>query len=770
MGLNVGQVASREPATQSETSGPRQGYLTQAQWNRTYGRESSAVHVGSHRLRLVSFAPRQRARGVQQVSLNASSPPIPGLTALWELTQGDPRVTVAVLDGPVDTSHPCFAGASLQVLTLKGQAPVVCRSKSQGSCGHGTQIASLIFAQHGCGPVRGIAPRCRGLIVPIFRDNPLIAGGILPATQSDLARAIDLARDHGAHIINVSAGQLSGSGSADPHLTDAVRRCADSGVLIVSAAGNDGCDCLHVPAALPGVLVVGALDAAGSPAEYSNYGYLYRTQGLLAPGENLPVASNGGGFAIQSGTSYAAPLVSGLVALLVSLPHGTGGDGRRKLNAQGVRDLLLRSARPCRGEPINCRRFLAGTVDVERALALLRGGETLMTTPNSFDQTPHSGQRDRPQPGDAEPDTVDVPDAESDSATAAGEDPPTSPSARPVRGTSERYGAHSTTAAAPSRAVPRPSQVTPSGADCKCGGGGGESEGKCGCGCKGSEPERAQLIYALGTLSYDFGTQARFDGIAAEIGAEGIPGSVGPIPASIDTDALLKYLTRAPYAAESIIWTLNLEATPIYAIHPDGAYAAVAYERLRQFLSDQIDPKQRAERVAIPGFLPGGTQCLINGQKVPVVVPELRGMYNWTLRLLLERVLGKDPGEKAPKGERDEFQRKRAGITNFLNRVYYEIRNLGREPRDRALNFAATNAFFLGPIFGDAAAAGLQLDQIDVERSPICRLDADCWDVVLYFFNPSNVLGEARRAVRFTVDVSDVVPVLLGDPREWSVR
>ena len=52
----------------------------------------------------------------------------------------------------------------------------------------------------------------------------------------------------------------------------------------------------------------------------------------------------------------------------------------------------------------------------------------------------------------------------------------------------------------------------------------------------------------------------------------------------------------------------------------------------------------------------------------------------------------------------------------------------------------------------------------------MCRLDSDCWDVVLYFFNPANVLGEARRAFRFTVDVSDVVPVLVGDIREWAVR
>ena len=204
----------------------------------------------------------------------------------------------------------------------------------------------------------GIAPHCRGLIVPIFRDNPLVAGGVLPTAQSDLARAIDLARDHGAQIINISSGQMSIRGRADPQLEAAVRRCAESGVLIVSAAGNDGCDCLHVPAALPGVLVVGALDGSGQPAEFSNYGGLYRPRGLLAPGENLRVASNGGGFEVQTGTSFAAPLVAGVAALLLSTQYGNGS-GRGPMKPLGLRDILLQSARGCAATSSTaCQRFL----------------------------------------------------------------------------------------------------------------------------------------------------------------------------------------------------------------------------------------------------------------------------------------------------------------------------------------------------------------------------------------------------------------------------
>jgi hypothetical protein len=676
-----------------------------------------------------SFAP---ATGVAA----SSEPPIPGLAALWKITKGDRRVTIAVIDGPVDTSHPCFAGVALQTLNLKGRAPVACRSKSQGSCNHGTQIASLLFARHGCGPVQGIAPQCRGLIIPIFRDHPLVAGGVLPAAQNDLAQAIDLAREKGAQIINISSGQLSTKGRAEPQLEAAVKRCADSGVLIVSAAGNDGCDCLHVPAALPGVLVVGALDGSGQPAEFSNYGGLYRPRGLLAPGENLRVASNGGGFEVQSGTSFAAPLVTGVAALLLSTQYSGGRAGGRAIKPLGLRDLLLQSARGCAStDPNACRRVLAGTLDVERALTLLGRGEPVMNTPNSQDQTPMDGS--------PAPSAVDPGDQGERRQQPAGP-----------------------------RAQVRPSCKGDGGCSCG-GGGGGGGESKCGCGGGegggGGKDTKPPLVYALGTLSYDFGTQARFDSIAAEIGVtDGGVASVGPIPASIDTASLLEHLAANPHVAESIIWTLNLDATPIYTIRPDGAYAAATYERLRQFLADQVDGKVRAERVSLPGYVVG-TQTLLTGQKVGVVVPELRGMFNWTIGALVTRAMGKQPEEKAGK-DRDAYRKREEGITNFLQRVYSEVRNLGLEPRDRAMNFAATNAFQIERLFTRAASEGLQLDQIDVQQSPICRVDSECWDVILYFFNPANVLGEARRAFRFTVDVSDVVPVLIGDIREWAVR
>ncbi|MFD3506048.1 hypothetical protein [Nocardia sp. NPDC058666] len=95
------------------------------------------------------------------------------------------------------------------------------------------------------------------------------------------------------------------------------------------------------------------------------------------------------------------------------------------------------------------------------------------------------------------------------------------------------------------------------------------------------------------------------------------------------------------------------------------------------------------------------------------------------------------------------------------------MRNLGATSRDRALNFAATNAFQAASTFATALAAGMALDTIGVEKSPFGRIDSDCWDVKLRFFDPENS-RRAKKVFWFTIDVSDPLPVTLGDVRTWS--
>jgi hypothetical protein len=63
----------------------------------------------------------------------------------------------------------------------------------------------------------------------------------------------------------------------------------------------------------------------------------------------------------------------------------------------------------------------------------------------------------------------------------------------------------------------------------------------------------------------------------------------------------------------------------------------------------------------------------------------------------------------------------------------------------------------------------MQLDSIEVEKIPFCRINSDCWDVKLKFFDPENG-SRAKKVFLFTIDVSDRIPVTLGQVRSWSVR
>ena len=111
---------------------------------------------------------------------------IPGLAELWAETLGDPRICIAVIDGPVDRLHHSLARAN-----LTGVKTLVSGATNRGlALHHGTHVASVIFGQHD-GPVKGIAPRCRGLIVPVFSDPCDGASGINPLSLcSDVRKLI----------------------------------------------------------------------------------------------------------------------------------------------------------------------------------------------------------------------------------------------------------------------------------------------------------------------------------------------------------------------------------------------------------------------------------------------------------------------------------------------------------------------------------------------------------------------------------------------------
>jgi len=631
---------------------------------------------------------------------------IPGLQELWEVTLGNEQILTAILDGGVDRSHPSLAGAKLTQLDS-----LVPKVASQGlATQHGTHVASIIFGQHD-GSVQGIAPQCRGLSIPIFTEGK--ENSIAPCSQIDLARAILLAANQGVQIINISGGQLTPSGEADPLLANAVRHCAEQNILIIAAVGNDGCDCLHIPGAIPSVLAVGAMDAEGTPLDFSNWGERYRTQGILALGEAIAGAKLGGGITTQTGTSYATAIVSGVAALLLSLQVKQG----QTPNPQAVRAAILQSAIACDSQPApDCRRILAGRLNVRGAMSIiLQQGETMdenLEESATVESAPIEAAN--PPPPLAQPQIPAV--------QAATYSPPSSevmPQPVQIQGSPPQLPAQA-----------NPSAISPAA-----------------CSCEGGSSAPAQLVYALGQVGYDFGNEARRDSIQQHMGEGANPHN---------PRQLLEYLDENPWDTASILWTLNWDATPAYAIQPQGAYAAQGYERLRQFLWEQLE--EGVERVSVPGVIMGKVM-LMSGQVVPVIFPILRCMYSWTTSALIEVICGSEPNESAAQG-----------VANFLDKIYYELRNLGITPQERAINYSATNALNVERIFETAIREEMDLDSIDVEPSPLCRPGSECWDVKLTFFNPRLVFQQARKCYRFTVDVSDVCPVSVGRVRSWFVR
>lgn len=195
----------------------------------------------------------------------------------------------------------------------------------------------------------------------------------------------------------------------------------------------------------------------------------------------------------------------------------------------------------------------------------------------------------------------------------------------------------------------------------------------------------------------------------------------------------------------------------MYAIIPNGAFAAETYAWLVREWQDAD-----VEFASIPGVV-AGQVTLYDGQLVDAVIPDLRGMYSWQTKryvtALREARVKADPGLTVKKVERE--------IERFFGKVYFSIRNRGLSPQERAINAAATNAFNISPVIEQAGEEGLTLRDIGVERSPFNRPGSEYYDVMLTFFNPYEREAVAPLRARFTFDVSDTVPVPIGEPVLW---
>ena len=242
----------------------------------------------------------------------------------WDLARGSSKVIVATIDTGVDAAHPDLADSLLPPVSTITSTDPECQAGALDDNSHGTHVAGIIAA--GANNGAGVSGVAFGVKILSIKALDCTGAGAI----SDVSSAIVYAADHGARVVNISLG----TGDDSLALRSAVRYAQDKGLLIVAAAGNCGvvgprCDAVNqveYPAAYPGVLAVAATTTGDTHAAFSSQG-LY--VGVAAPGDRIvsttpsyatyqSARGQSRGYGVLSGTSQAAPFVSGLAALILS--------------------------------------------------------------------------------------------------------------------------------------------------------------------------------------------------------------------------------------------------------------------------------------------------------------------------------------------------------------------------------------------------------------------------------------------------------------------
>lgn len=244
------------------------------------------------------------------------------LAGLMKRTRGRPEVRIGLVDGPVWTDHPGFAGASIR--GLAGKSPAHCQRFDSVACAHGTFVAGLLAGER-----EGISPDCTLLVRPVFSEGTPGPDGMPNTTPLELGRAILSCIDAGACVINLSLGLARNHTGGLQPLDEALHHAVRRDVLVVAAAGNHGRIGSSPITGHRWVIPVVACDRAGRPLRESNLGGSMRRRGVVAPGSHVTSLSASGGTMTLGGTSVAAPFVTGTIALLWSeFPEATASEIR----------------------------------------------------------------------------------------------------------------------------------------------------------------------------------------------------------------------------------------------------------------------------------------------------------------------------------------------------------------------------------------------------------------------------------------------------------
>lgn len=248
------------------------------------------------------------------------------LRPLMKLTEGRKDISIGIIDGPIELSHPAFINAKIR--TVNRSQLIGCKRSNSMACTHGTFIAGILVGNRNSA-APAICPKCEIIIRPIFAedthyDNNSIETNLPTSSLKEFADAIIEVVDAGVKIINLSVSISTSSIVTCRKLREAYEYAIHKNVLVIAAAGNQA-SLGYASALYPTwVIPVAACDENGKIFSLSNIGPSIGKRGLLAPGLNITSVFAGGNYARLSGTSFAVPFVTGGIALLWSLyPNAT---------------------------------------------------------------------------------------------------------------------------------------------------------------------------------------------------------------------------------------------------------------------------------------------------------------------------------------------------------------------------------------------------------------------------------------------------------------
>ncbi|MBD5340873.1 MAG: S8 family serine peptidase [Bacteroides sp.] len=257
----------------------------------------------------------------------------------WQITKGSSNVTVAIVDDGIDASHPMFDGRIVNAYNVYTQNNKLSNGGGHGTHTAGLAVGSLEFLNQGAA---GIAPDCMLMPIQVIDNN------ICPL--SALVSGVMYAVHKGADVVNISIGpSFQGLNQLPVELQSQIaqtqfknaeklwnRVCkiaANKNTVLVFAAGNDDILSSIPPENRSAVAItVGAVDQKLYPTDFTNYG---PCTDISAPGKEIYSSFPTKNFRSFDGTSMAAPIVSGTVALMKSL--------KKDLSVEQARNVLYRT-------------------------------------------------------------------------------------------------------------------------------------------------------------------------------------------------------------------------------------------------------------------------------------------------------------------------------------------------------------------------------------------------------------------------------------------